>query len=169
MCLNLSKTCGILYRIRYNLTTEALRTLNYSLCYPYLIYCVSIWGCIWTTVVKEVFVAQRRILRTYKDKYESTDLLFNDLRLLRFDLLLKYFMMLSIYRNTNDNDPNAIFNMFHHRQGIGGNHLNLICPQAGTTLYKCSIHCVGLKVWNTLPHHMNSCTYFNTFKSRVKK
>ena len=57
VCLNLSNTCGILYRIRYNLTTEALRSLYYSLCYPYLIYCLSIWECTWPTVVREISVA----------------------------------------------------------------------------------------------------------------
>ena len=64
VCLNLSKTCRILYRIRYNLTTEALHSLYYSLCYPYLNYCLSIWECTWPTVVKEVYVAQKKILRT---------------------------------------------------------------------------------------------------------
>ena len=59
--------------------------------------------------------------------------------------------------------------MYHHSQGTHGDHLNLICFQARTTLYKYSIHCVGPKVWNTIPHHIKSCSYFNTFKSRVKK
>ena len=105
---------------------------------------------------KGSFVAQKKILRTitFKGKYESTELLFNGLKKLKFYLLLKYFMMLSIYRNINDNDPNnVIFNVFHQSQCTRGYHLNLICPQARTILYKFSIHCVGPKVWNTLPPH----------------
>ena len=94
---------------------------------------------------------------TFKDKYDSTD-------------LLKYFMMLSMYRNINNNYPNnKIYNVFHHSQCTRGNHLNLICPQARTRLYTFSIHCVGPKVWNTLPYDIKSCSYFYTFKSRVKK
>lgn len=172
VCLNLSKTCGILYRIRDNLTPEALRSLYYSLCYPYLIYCLSIWGCTWPTIVNKVYVAQKRILRTmtFKGKYDSTSLLFKDLSILKFDLLIKYFITLTIYRNVNDNDPNnVIFTVFHHNQGTRGNHHNLICPQPRTTLYKFSVHCVGPKVWNTLPDDVKKFCNFNIIKNRVKK
>ncbi len=120
MCSNLAKSCGILYRIRYNLTTEALRRLYYSLCYPYLIYCLSIWGCTWTTIVNDVYVAQKKVLRTMssKGKYDSTDLLFKDLNILKFELLIRYFITLTIHKNVNDPDPNnIIFSMFHHTQG----------------------------------------------------
>ena len=115
----------------------------------------------------KVFVAQKKILRTitFKGEYNLIDLLFNDIRILKFDLLLKYFMILSIYRNINNNDPNNItFNVFHHSKGTRGNHLNLRCPKARTTFYKYSIHCRGPKVWNTLPDNINSFSYFNTFK-----
>ena len=116
VCLKLSKTCGILYRIRYNLTIESLCSLYYSLCYPYLIYCLSIWGCTWPTIVNGVFVVQKKILRTitFKGKYDSTNILFKDLNIVKFDLLMKYFITLTIYKNVYDNDPNnIIYNMFH--------------------------------------------------------
>ena len=93
MCLNLSKTCGILYRIRYNFTTETLCSWYYSLCYPYLIYCLPIWGYTWPTVVNGVFVAQKETLRaiTFKSKYDSTDILFKDINILKFDLFDEIF------------------------------------------------------------------------------
>lgn len=43
----LSKATGILYRVRHNLTTEAMLSIYYTLFYPHLTYCVSIWGCTW--------------------------------------------------------------------------------------------------------------------------
>ncbi len=64
VCSNLSKSCGILLRIRYNVTSEALRSLYHSLCYLCLVYCLSIWDCTWPTVVNDVYVAQRKIVRT---------------------------------------------------------------------------------------------------------
>ena len=77
-------------------------------------------------------------------------------------------MMLSIYRNINNNDTNNIISNVYHSQGTRGNLLNMICPKARTALYKFSIQCVGPKVWNT-PDDIKSCSYFNTLKSRVKK
>lgn len=172
VCTNLSKTCGILYRVRQNLTSEALRSLYYSLCYPYLIYCLPIWGCTWPTIVNNVYVAQKKIIRTmaYKGKYDSTDLLFKELNILKFDLLLKYFTALTIYKYVNDNDlNNVLFTVFHHSQGTRGNHLNLLCPQPRTTLYKHSIHCVGPNVWNVLPDYIKNSPSYNIFKCKMKK
>lgn len=70
----LSKICGILYRIRNNLTPEALVTMYYTLCYPHLIYCVSVWACTWPCYLKNVQIAQNKIFRWmfYMNKFEST-------------------------------------------------------------------------------------------------
>ena len=39
----LPRMCGILYRIRDNLTTEALLNICYTLCYPHnMVYCVLV-------------------------------------------------------------------------------------------------------------------------------
>ncbi len=68
------------------------------------------------------------------------------------------------------NDPNnIIFNVFHHSQGTRVNHLNLICSQARTSLYKFSIHCVGPKVWKILSDEIRNFRNFNIFKSKMKK
>ena len=169
--LNLSKICGILCRVRYNLTGEALRSIYYSLCYPYIIYCLSVWGCTWPSTVKEVFIAQKKIVRTitFKAKQDHTDLLFKDLGLLKFEFLKKYFLLLQIYNDINNNDDsNKLFTVLHHSHGTRGNNINLICPQARTTIYKCSMHCVGPICWNSLPNELRNITNYNTFKTRLK-
>lgn len=72
----------------YNLTTEALRNLYYSfmLPAPYLLF-VNFGMYTWPTVVKEVYVAQKKILRTmtFKGKYDSANVLFKGLGILKFD------------------------------------------------------------------------------------
>lgn len=44
VCAKLSKICGILYRVRHQLTRESMLSIYYTLCYPHLINCLSIWG-----------------------------------------------------------------------------------------------------------------------------
>ena len=39
-----SKGIGIMYRARSYLTKSSLRKLYFSYIYPYLIYCIEIWG-----------------------------------------------------------------------------------------------------------------------------
>lgn len=123
LCLKVSKNCGVMYKIRYNLTVDALENLHYSLCYPHFIYCLSIWGCTWPSVAKKIIVMQKKILRsiTYKGKYDSTQLLFNELKLLNIDYLLQYFCLLSVYNDLNYSKSNSqLFKHVHHSQGTRG-------------------------------------------------
>ena len=112
---------------------------------------MSVWGCTWPSTVKEVFIAQTKIIRTitFKGKHDPIDQLFDDLRLMRFEFLKKYVLVLNIYNDINNSsDNNTIFTVFHHIQGRRGNHIALRCPQPRPTLYKCSMHCVGHIGWN---------------------
>ena len=42
VCTKISRICGVLYRIRHQLITESMLSIYYTLCYPHLIYCLSI-------------------------------------------------------------------------------------------------------------------------------
>ena len=50
----LSRMCGILYKIRNHLTTEALLCIYYTLCYPHFVYCVSLWASTWLSFITKV-------------------------------------------------------------------------------------------------------------------
>ena len=41
---NISKSIGILYQVSFLLSNSSLCKLYYSLVYPYLQYCITIWG-----------------------------------------------------------------------------------------------------------------------------
>ena len=172
VCLEFSKICGILYKVRHKLTIDALRSVYYSLCYPIIIYCLSIWGCTWPTYVKEIITTQKKLIRTitYKGKHDSTYLLFNDLKLLRFDFLLKYFCLLRVYNDVINNSQNSkMFRVLQHSLGTRGNNVNLLCPQPRTTLYKYSIHCFAPKCWNALPDDLKLIANLNLSKIKLKQ
>lgn len=57
VCLKLSRTCGILYKIRKQLTTDAMLSIYYTLAYPFLYYCISVWGCTWPSFLNTLVVA----------------------------------------------------------------------------------------------------------------
>ena len=40
----ISKSIGVVYKASFCLPLESLRTLYYSMIYPYLQYCVIVWG-----------------------------------------------------------------------------------------------------------------------------
>ena len=52
ICSKISKTIGILYRIRNNAPERVLLQLYYSLVFPYLLYCIEVWGSTYLTHLK---------------------------------------------------------------------------------------------------------------------
>ena len=60
----ISKSCGIIYRIRNTLDIKSKRLIYYSLIHPYLTYCVNVWSSIYRTDLKSACTAQKRSMRT---------------------------------------------------------------------------------------------------------
>ena len=149
--MKLSKASGILHRVRYQLTQKTLMNLYYTLCYPHMIYCVSVWGCTWSSFVKEVVVAQKRVVRImcFKGKYDHTADLFTDLHLLDFLSIHKYFLLLAIFKSIHIQVPSnsvSVFSSMAHAHSTRGSVASLVCPLACTMLCLNSLLCAGSKL-----------------------
>ena len=68
------------------LPKTSLHCLYYSLVYPYLIYCVSVWGSTYQSNVSRIFILQKKIIRIIsKVSFDShTDVLFKEHGILKF-------------------------------------------------------------------------------------
>ena len=82
----ISKSVGIIGRSRPCLTKLALKTLHYSLVYPYFQYCIIVWGSTYPTNLNRLVLLQKRIVRIVNKKpFDAhTDPLFRDLKFLKF-------------------------------------------------------------------------------------
>ena len=58
-----SKAIGIIYKSSFCLNNSALRTLYYSLIYPYLFYCVSVWASTYPSNLRRLIKLQKRVVR----------------------------------------------------------------------------------------------------------
>lgn len=61
VCLKLSMTCGILYKVRKQLTPDAMLSIYYTLAYSFLHYCISVWGCTWPSFLNKLVVGQKKV------------------------------------------------------------------------------------------------------------
>ena len=59
----IAKGIGIISKARRLLKNETLRTLYYCFVYPYLNYCVEVWGDTFKTYLQTLVKLQRRVLR----------------------------------------------------------------------------------------------------------
>ena len=60
----ISKSIGIVYRSSLCLSMSSLIILYYCLVYPYLLYCVSVWGSTYPTNLNRLLLLQKRVVRT---------------------------------------------------------------------------------------------------------
>ena len=87
---NVSRGIGIMYRARSYLTKNSLKKLYFSYIYPYLTYCIEIWGISLQSHLDPLLLLQKKIIRimTFSSYYAHTDPIFKDLNILTIDKLV---------------------------------------------------------------------------------
>ena len=96
----ISKGIGILYKARQFLEKRDLLNLFYSYIYPYLIYCIEIWGCAAKSHMNPLYLTQKKIIRiiTFSHYISHTQPLFQDLSILPLEKLVLYRIALIMYK-----------------------------------------------------------------------
>ena len=59
----MSKGIGIMYKARQFLTKKALLMLYHAYIFPYMTYCIEVWGCASQTQLNCLFLLQKKIIR----------------------------------------------------------------------------------------------------------
>ena len=74
----LSKSVGLLKKARQYLPKDTLRSLYFTFVYPYLTYCIHVWGKTFPTYLDPIVKAHKRIIRiiTHTSYKEHTQPLF---------------------------------------------------------------------------------------------
>ena len=60
----ISKSIGILFKIRNFLDNHTLRSMYFTFIYPYLIYCVEVWGNTHDCHLNPLIKIQKKSIRT---------------------------------------------------------------------------------------------------------
>ena len=110
----IAKSIGILSRARKLLNRETLRQLYFAFLYPYLNYCLIIWGNAPATTTFPIFKLQKRALRivfNLKGR-DSTQVACRNSKLLRLPELYTLSVLTFMYKFKNHLLP-VIFNNFY--------------------------------------------------------
>ena len=99
----LSRSIGILHKVKHNLTRQTLIMLYYSLIYPYLTYCHLIWGKAASIHLSRLIRLQKKALRIIcKAQYNAhTEPLFKVCRIIKLPDLYTYLLSLFIFKHLN--------------------------------------------------------------------
>ena len=103
-----------MYRARNYLTKNSLRKLYFAYIYPYLIYCIEIWGISPQTHLKPLLLWQKKLVRimTFSTYYAHTDPLFKDIEILIIDRLVIHRIGILMYKLNSGQLPKVLCNFF---------------------------------------------------------
>ena len=161
----ISKYTGILYKIRSNLPISTRINYYYAFIHPYLSYNILVWGNTFQTILEPINIQLKRIVRIICGAQfrDHTDPLFKKLKILKLHDLYRYHMLIYMHKQKlmgNLNLSDNIHNTRHHEE---------IRPQYHRlTVSQHSVSFMGPKIWNSLPHNMQSITNNHTFRKKIK-
>jgi len=126
MTSTISKNIGIMFKVGQFLTKEAMKTLYYTLVYPYFHYC-NIWANNYPSRLTRIEILQKRAVRTIaKIQYrDSTVNSFKELKILKIkeinELEMSLFM-LKLYNNQIPINLTGVFSVNSQIHSYGTQH-----------------------------------------------
>ena len=110
----ISKSIGILIKIRPYLDKVTLRNLYFTFVYPYLIYCVEVWGNACGTHLDPIIKIKKKCVRviTFSHYLEPTESLFKDLKILAFKKFVIQRILLLMFKHNIGIVPKPIASLF---------------------------------------------------------
>lgn len=175
LCKKISRGIGIISKLRYFVHDLILKQLYYSLVYPYLTYCMIIWGFTYITSLRPLITLQKKALRimTFSKFDQHSEPLFKKMGILKFQDLLSLHVLFFMYQFHHNSLPLAFDNFFQSISSIHNYQTRLATKSSyyihpvRTNYGKFSLRYTGPREWNDL----NECTKtlsIKLFKSTIK-
>ena len=176
MLLNkISKTIGIIGKIRHLLSQRTFITIYNSLIYPYLMYCNIVWGNAYKTSLHPLLILQKKFLRiaTCSSFYTHSSPLFEKLRILNIYDVNRFQLALFTAQHINHTLPDTFDSFLNFRSQFHNyqtrQSTNLHIPLFRTSLAQMSVKYMCVKIWNDLPPSLKNITSsLLTFKRNLK-
>ena len=171
----ISRSIGVLSKIRHVLPVEALQNLYYSLIHPHLLYGIIIWGNTYKTYLKRLTTLQNRAVKISVGAHwrDNTANCFVQLQVLKLTELFTHEVAKFMYKYTSKNLPPS-FSFFtsvasvHIRSTrLASSQYSLYLPRYKTLTLQRNIKFQGVKIWNSVPLEIKKLS-FNRFKIQYK-
>ena len=154
------------------LTSNALKLVYYSLVYPYLTYCHTLWGTAGTSKTKQIVIAQKKIIRILGRlrRDDHTNPIFSNMSILKFDDINIYCTAIFVFKALK----NPFIVNFDFRYRLNDRYVlrnsNLLeVPLVRSSQSQSFVHSRGVEVWNHLPDRIKAITSLQSFKAALKQ
>ena len=169
----IAKSLGIILKARKVFRKETLLTLYNTLVYPYLSYCIHVWGSAYGVHIATLTVQQKKIVRIICGAHPRSHSLplFQELKILRIPDIYIYTVGLFMYKYVHRMLP-PIFDMFAYNHDIhtyntrGSDLLHI--PICATNRSQKTVKYTGAECWNSLSSGIETDCKIGTFKKRLR-
>ena len=181
----ISRSIGVLYKLRTFVTTKILTNVYYAIIYPFLLYGISVWGNASKTLLSPIHIMQKRFVRmaTYNDNYPvvpgpliHTPPLFYKLKVLTIFDVFKLQVGKFVYESVNNLGPSQNIIKYtrssdvHNHNTRYADHGNFFINSVRTSRYGLKgLQREGSKIWDTIPRNIQDCLSKKSFNAQFKK
>ena len=172
----ISRSVGILSKIRHYTSQSVLIKLYYAILYPFLIYGLLAWGSTYPTNLKSIITLQKKATRiiTFAKFDAHTSLLFYELKLLKFSDLIFLQRAMFMFEYQQNLTPPAFANFFvpvskiHNYNTRLSSRKSYYIPAVRTNYGKFSLRYKGPLTWNSIDREIKQTLSRNSFKRKIK-
>ena len=174
----LSRSLGMLQHVKNKLNNETLVQLYYAFIYPYLTYCIDIWGHCSRQCFQSIFKIQKRAIRiiSHSERLAHTEPLFQRLEILPLEKLYIVAIGKFMFKYHHKLLPPVVDELFQYTYTQSTHsmqtrqHYLLRVPMVRSELSRKTIRIRGVGVWNQiLLSNINIYSSLPTFKRVTKE
>jgi hypothetical protein len=170
-----TKSIGIICRVRRNVPLSVLKSLYHSLIHPYFEYCCIIWAIHRSAALTSLYRCQKKAIRiiTHSPWNCHTKPLFKKLMILPLYNINDLQVACFVYRCVNRLLPDYFCDMFKFNELIHPHNTrtchNLHLFQHRLNLRRHTVNIFGPVLWNLIPSDLRSAPAIHLFKKEYKK
>jgi len=174
ICKKISKSLGMLYRLKHQLPEYILLQLYNSLVLSHVNYCISVWGNVSEADKKRIFVLQKKALRCISNSPYNchTNPLFVKYNLMKFNDIYRVSCCKLYFHFKKGTLPIFHASKFNIQSQRNINTRQSHDISSPLIRYEVGKNCLVPKVaeaWNSLPLQLKTCMKsLNTFKKIIK-
>ena len=141
--------------------------------YPYIQYCVSVWGSTYTTNLNRLIVLQKKNVRIIARKPHDahTDPIFKDLEILNFNCVYRFHVSKMLFQLKNNVLSSAFSSIILFNYQMHGyfarTSKQFHIPKIRTNIKKFSICYQGTKILNSLPTDVQFSNTLSSFSCKL--
>ena len=171
----IARNIGVISRARHALNESTMRTLYFAFIYPYLTYCLEVWGSATQSRLNSIFKLQKLICRiiTRSPPRTPTLPLLRQLNLLSLHELHKYLVLCFMYKGHRGRLPAPVRRLVLQRTTrlhlVTRQIENLLVPRFKHSLSCASLLYIGPKFWNSILPTFNIDVSYIVFKKKIKR